>query len=157
MVFEYFICFYSYKILYMTLHLYIFLVRISFLLWYSSSPTAVFLRHTGQWVSGIHWIWLNWSEYHFRLYYSVHLDNPLSCGKFKALSTCTNHLTAAAIFQGTILFVYFRLSSSYSLDQDEMTSLLYTLVIPMLNPLIYSLRNKDVKEALEKLKRKNWF
>ncbi|ERE69583.1 olfactory receptor 5W2 [Cricetulus griseus] len=75
-------------------------------------------------------------------------------GRFKAFSTCASHLTAVAIFQGTLLFMYFRPSSSYSLDQDKMTSLFYTLVIPMLNPLIYSLRNKDVKEALEKLKNK---
>ncbi|XP_055288090.1 olfactory receptor 5W2-like, partial [Moschus berezovskii] len=75
-------------------------------------------------------------------------------GRFKAFSTCTSHLTAVAIFQGTILFMYFRPSSSYSLDQDKMTSLFYTLVIPMLNPLIYSLRNKDVKQALEKIKLK---
>ncbi|XP_042532223.1 olfactory receptor 5W2-like [Dipodomys spectabilis] len=75
-------------------------------------------------------------------------------GRFKAFSTCTSHLTAVAIFQGTMLFMYFRPSSSYSLDQDKMTSLFYTLVIPMLNPLIYSLRNKDVKQALEKLKNK---
>ncbi|XP_057618245.1 LOW QUALITY PROTEIN: olfactory receptor 5W2-like [Chionomys nivalis] len=75
-------------------------------------------------------------------------------GRFKAFSTCASHLTAVAIFQGTTLFMYFRPSSSYSLDQDKMTSLFYTLVIPMLNPLIYSLRNKDVKTALEKLKKK---
>ncbi|EPY85194.1 olfactory receptor 5W2 [Camelus ferus] len=73
-------------------------------------------------------------------------------GRRKAFCTCTSHLTAVAIFQGTLLFTYFRPSSSYSLDQDKMTSLFYTLVIPMLNPLIYSLRNKDVKKALEKLK-----
>ncbi|XP_059116827.1 olfactory receptor 5W2-like [Peromyscus eremicus] len=78
-------------------------------------------------------------------------------GRFKAFSTCTSHLTAVAIFQGTMLFMYFRPSSSYSLDQDKMTSLFYTLVIPMLNPLIYSLRNKDVKEALQKLTTKTWF
>ncbi|XP_004708556.1 olfactory receptor 5W2-like [Echinops telfairi] len=75
-------------------------------------------------------------------------------GRFKAFSTCTSHLTVVAIFQGTGLFMYFRPSSSYSLDQDKVTSLFYTLVIPMLNPLIYSLRNKDVKAALEKLKNK---
>ncbi|CAD7679676.1 unnamed protein product [Nyctereutes procyonoides] len=75
-------------------------------------------------------------------------------GRFRAFSTCTSHLTAVAIFQGTMLFMYFRPSSSYSLDQDKITSLFYTLVIPMLNPLIYSLRNKDVKGALEKLKNK---
>ncbi|XP_064145152.1 olfactory receptor 5W2-like [Loxodonta africana] len=78
-------------------------------------------------------------------------------GRFKAFSTCTSHLTAVAIFQGTMLFMYFRPSSAYSLDQDKMTSLFYTFFIPMLNPLIYSLRNKDVKEALEKLKNKMWF
>ncbi|KAM4845658.1 olfactory receptor 5W2-like [Thomomys bottae] len=76
-------------------------------------------------------------------------------GRFKAFSTCASHLTAVAIFQGTILYMYFRPSSSYSLDQDKMTSLFYILVIPMLNPLIYSLRNKDVKEALGKLRRKS--
>ncbi|XP_043828076.1 olfactory receptor 5W2 [Dromiciops gliroides] len=75
-------------------------------------------------------------------------------GRFKAFSTCISHLTTVAIFQGTILFMYFRPSSAYSLDQDKMTSLFYTLVIPMLNPLIYSLRNKDVKGALGKLKNK---
>ncbi|XP_045642922.1 olfactory receptor 5W2-like [Ursus americanus] len=77
-------------------------------------------------------------------------------GRFRAFSTCTSHLTAVAIFQGTMLFMYFRPSSSYSLDQDKIISLFYTLVIPMLNPLIYSLRNKDVKGALEKLKNKIW-
>ncbi|XP_068947097.1 olfactory receptor 5W2-like [Petaurus breviceps papuanus] len=75
-------------------------------------------------------------------------------GRYKTFSTCTSHLTAVTIFQGTILFMYFRPSSAYSLDQDKMTSLFYTLVIPMLNPLIYSLRNKDVKGALGKLKNK---
>ena len=75
-------------------------------------------------------------------------------GRFKAFSTCTSHLTAVAIFQGTLLFVYFRPSASYSLDENKMTSLFNTLVIPMLNPLIYSLWNKDVKEALMKCKNK---
>nr|XP_006989811.1 olfactory receptor 5W2-like [Peromyscus maniculatus bairdii] len=71
-------------------------------------------------------------------------------GRFKAFSTCTSHLTAVAIFQGTMLFMYFRPSSAYSLDQDKITSLFYTLVIPMLNPLIYSIRNKDVKSSAKK-------
>uniref|UniRef100_G3UGD9 Olfactory receptor n=1 Tax=Loxodonta africana TaxID=9785 RepID=G3UGD9_LOXAF len=78
-------------------------------------------------------------------------------GRFKAFSICTSRLTAVAIFQGTMLFTYFRPSSAYSLNQDKMISLFYTLVIPMLNPLIYSLRNKDVKEALEKLENKKLF
>ncbi|XP_017372705.1 olfactory receptor 5W2 [Cebus imitator] len=78
-------------------------------------------------------------------------------GRFKAFSTCISHLSAVAIFQGTMLFMYFRPSSCYSPEQDKMTSLFYTLVVPMLNPLIYSLRNKDVKEALKKLKNKILF
>ena len=77
-------------------------------------------------------------------------------GGFKAFSTCIFHLTSVAVFQGTMLYMYFRPRSSYSLDQDKMTSLFYTLVIPMLNPLIYSLRNKDVKQTLKKVKNK-WF
>ncbi|XP_058383476.1 olfactory receptor 5W2-like [Diceros bicornis minor] len=71
-------------------------------------------------------------------------------GRQKAFSTCASHLTAVAIFHGTLLFMYFRPSSSYSMDTDKMTSVFYTVVIPMLNPLIYSLRNKDVKRALKK-------
>ncbi|XP_036041592.1 olfactory receptor 1020-like [Onychomys torridus] len=71
-------------------------------------------------------------------------------GRHKAFSTCASHLTAVAIFHGTLLFMYFRPSSSYSMDTDKMASVFYTVVIPMLNPLIYSLRNKDVKGALKK-------
>ncbi|VTJ85527.1 Hypothetical predicted protein [Marmota monax] len=71
-------------------------------------------------------------------------------GRRKAFSTCASHLIAVAIFHGTLLFMYFRPSSSYSMDTDKMASVFYTVVIPMLNPLIYSLRNKDVKGALSK-------
>ncbi|XP_004443850.1 PREDICTED: olfactory receptor 5W2-like [Ceratotherium simum simum] len=71
-------------------------------------------------------------------------------GRHKAFSTCASHLTTVAIFHGTLLFMYFRPSSSYSMDTDKMASVFYTVVIPMLNPLIYSLRNKDVKGALRK-------
>ncbi|XP_004683568.1 PREDICTED: olfactory receptor 5W2-like [Condylura cristata] len=71
-------------------------------------------------------------------------------GRRKAFSTCASHLMAVAIFHGTLLFMYFRPSSSYSMDTDKMASVFYTVIIPMLNPLIYSLRNKDVKGALKK-------
>nr|XP_004667702.2 olfactory receptor-like protein OLF2 [Jaculus jaculus] len=71
-------------------------------------------------------------------------------GRRKAFSTCASHLTAVAVFHGTLLFMYFRPSSSYSMDTDKMASVFYTVVIPMLNPLIYSLQNKDVKGALKK-------
>ncbi|XP_006133619.2 olfactory receptor 5AR1-like [Pelodiscus sinensis] len=68
----------------------------------------------------------------------------------KALSTCASHLSAVVIFYGTVLFMYFRPSSSYSMDTDKVASVFYMLVIPMLNPLIYSLRNKEVKNAVKK-------
>ncbi|KAM3855983.1 olfactory receptor 5AR1-like [Vipera latastei] len=71
-------------------------------------------------------------------------------GRRKAFSTCASHLTAVGIFHGTIVFMYIRPTSSYSMDQDKWASMFYTVVIPMLNPLIYSLRNKEVKDALTK-------
>ncbi|XP_015677984.1 olfactory receptor 1052-like [Protobothrops mucrosquamatus] len=72
-------------------------------------------------------------------------------GRHKAFSTCVSHLTAVSIYHGTILFMYFRPSSSYSLDTDKTASVFYTVIIPLLNPLIYSLRNKDVKYAVKKV------
>ncbi|XP_052028881.1 olfactory receptor 5B3-like [Apodemus sylvaticus] len=68
-------------------------------------------------------------------------------GYRKALSTCASHFTAVSIFYGTIIFMYLQPSSSHSMDMDEIASVFYTMVIPMLNPLVYSLRNKDVKNA----------
>ncbi|EMP38809.1 hypothetical protein UY3_03979 [Chelonia mydas] len=75
-------------------------------------------------------------------------------GRQKAFSTCTFHLTAVVIFFGTFLFMYLRPTSSYSMDRDKVTSVFYTLVIPMLNPFIYSLRNTEVKDALRKVMNK---
>ncbi|XP_054826022.1 olfactory receptor 5T2-like [Eublepharis macularius] len=71
--------------------------------------------------------------------------------RFKAFSTCGSHFTGVILFYGTVIFMYLRPTSEYALDQDKWASLFYTVVIPMLNPLIYSLRNKDVKEAFKKL------
>nr|XP_006205602.1 olfactory receptor 5C1 [Vicugna pacos] len=71
-------------------------------------------------------------------------------GCWRAASTCGSHLTAVAMLYGTLIFMYLRPSSSYALDSDKMASVFYTLVIPALNPLIYSLRNKEVKEALSR-------
>ncbi|XP_004051267.2 olfactory receptor 5B3 [Gorilla gorilla gorilla] len=69
----------------------------------------------------------------------------------KALSTCASHFIAVAIFYGTIIFMYLQPSSSHSMDTDKMASVFYTVVIPMLNPLIYNLRNKEVKSAFKKV------
>uniref|UniRef100_A0A8C3T5I6 Olfactory receptor n=1 Tax=Chelydra serpentina TaxID=8475 RepID=A0A8C3T5I6_CHESE len=59
-------------------------------------------------------------------------------GRRKAFSTCSFHLTAVVLFYGTVLFMYLRPTSSYSMDTDKVASVFYTLVIPMLNPLIYT-------------------
>ena len=69
-------------------------------------------------------------------------------GRRKAFSTCASHLTAIMLFYSTSIYTYLRPSSSYSLTQDKVASVFYTVVIPMLNPLIYSLRNREVKKAL---------
>ncbi|XP_075404580.1 olfactory receptor 5P76-like [Tenrec ecaudatus] len=68
----------------------------------------------------------------------------------KAFSTCTSHLTAVTLFYGTITFVYVMPKSSYSSDQNKVVSVFYMVVIPMLNPLIYSLRNNEIKGALKR-------
>ncbi|XP_050019300.1 olfactory receptor 502-like [Alexandromys fortis] len=71
-------------------------------------------------------------------------------GRQKAFSTCTSHLTAVTLFYGTITFIYMMPKSSYSTNQNKVVSVFYMVVIPMLNPLIYSLRNNDIKGALER-------
>ncbi|XP_072813828.1 olfactory receptor 5AP2-like [Vicugna pacos] len=82
------------------------------------------------------------------------LRMPSLEGRQKAFSTCASHLMAVTIFFGTILFMYLRPTSSYSMEQDKIVSVFYTVVTPMLNPLIYSLKNKDVKGALQKILQK---
>ncbi|XP_074131487.1 olfactory receptor 10AG1-like [Sminthopsis crassicaudata] len=79
------------------------------------------------------------------------LKLPLTSGKSKAFSTCSSHLIAVCLFFGTGSIVYLRPKSSHSAKSDKVFSLFYTTVIPLLNPLIYSLRNKDVIAALRKI------
>ncbi|XP_041536058.1 olfactory receptor 8K3-like [Microtus oregoni] len=71
-------------------------------------------------------------------------------GRRKAFSTCGSHLTVVTVFYGTLIFMYVQPQSSHSFDTDKVASIFYTLIIPMLNPLIYSMRNKDVKYALQR-------
>ncbi|XP_042531612.1 olfactory receptor 8H1-like [Dipodomys spectabilis] len=75
-------------------------------------------------------------------------------GKQKAFSTCASHLLGVTIFYGTTIFTYLKPKKSYSLGKDQVASVFYTIVIPMLNPLIYSLRNKDVKNAFIRVMQK---
>ncbi|EHB03144.1 Olfactory receptor 1F1 [Heterocephalus glaber] len=72
-------------------------------------------------------------------------------GRWKAFSTCGSHLAVVFLFYGTIIFLYFNPSSSHSAEKDTAAAMMYTVVTPMLNPFIYSLRNRDMKGALGKV------
>ncbi|XP_075199733.1 olfactory receptor 5G9-like [Anomaloglossus baeobatrachus] len=73
-----------------------------------------------------------------------------SRSRMKSLSTCASHFMCVALFYCPVFFMYLRPNSAYAVDQDWVVSVFYTVVIPMLNPIIYSLRNQDVKQALVK-------
>ncbi|XP_077118884.1 olfactory receptor 5F1-like [Ranitomeya variabilis] len=73
-------------------------------------------------------------------------------GRSKSLSTCASHFTCVAVFYCPVFFMYLRPNSAYAVDQDWVVSVFYTVVIPMLNPIIYSFRNQDVKHALVNFK-----
>ncbi|XP_012884485.1 PREDICTED: olfactory receptor 5AK2-like [Dipodomys ordii] len=72
-------------------------------------------------------------------------------GRKKAFSTCASHLTAVTIFYGTLSYMYVHHGTDRSQEQEKVASVFYSIMIPMLNPLIYSLRNQDVLEALKHL------
>ena len=69
----------------------------------------------------------------------------------KAFGTCSSHLMAVGVFLGSITFMHFISPCSNTMEQKNVSSVFYTTVMPVLNPLIYNLRNKDVKNALRKL------
>ncbi|NXE27408.1 O1086 protein, partial [Ardeotis kori] len=73
-------------------------------------------------------------------------------GPRKAFSTCASHLASITLYYGSSLFMYLRPSSRHSLEDDKVVSMLYSVAVPMLNPLIYSLRNTDMKVAMRKAK-----
>ncbi|XP_073084428.1 olfactory receptor 5AN1-like [Manis javanica] len=78
-------------------------------------------------------------------------------GRSKAFNTCASHLTAVSLFYTSSLFVYLNSSSGGSSNFDRFASVFYTVMIPMLNPLIYSLRNKEIKDALKRLQKKGGY
>ncbi|XP_041518092.1 olfactory receptor 5B2-like [Microtus oregoni] len=89
-----------------------------------------------------------WTSY--MLIFVTILKMHSAAGHRKAVSTCASHFTAVSIFYGTVIFMYLQHSSNHTMDTDKVTSVFYTMVIPMLNPLVYSLRNKEVKNAFLK-------
>ncbi|KAM3912149.1 olfactory receptor 1f45-like [Leptodactylus fuscus] len=72
-------------------------------------------------------------------------------GRRRTFSTCSSHLTVVIFFYSSIIFMYFRPSSLYSATYDRVISVVYSIITPMLNPFIYSLRNKEVKNAVKKV------
>ncbi|XP_024429741.1 olfactory receptor 7A10 [Desmodus rotundus] len=75
---------------------------------------------------------------------------PSAQGKYKAFSTCASHLSVVSLFYGTILGVYLSSAGTHSSQSSAVTSVMYTVVTPMLNPFIYSLRNRDIKGSLKR-------
>ncbi|XP_008705989.2 olfactory receptor 1052-like [Ursus maritimus] len=88
---------------------------------------------------------------------SAILRIPSAQGRSKAFSTCASHLTVVVIFFGTANFNYDRTNIGYNLDMDILVSVFFCVITPMFNPIIYSLRNKEVKGALRKLARECGF
>ncbi|XP_039355082.1 olfactory receptor 13A1-like [Mauremys reevesii] len=74
-----------------------------------------------------------------------------SKGKQRAFSICSSHLLVVTLYYSTTIYTYIQPSSSYSLDKNKMVDIMYTLVTPTLNPVIYSLRNNEVKVAIRKI------
>ncbi|XP_057585527.1 olfactory receptor 5AK2-like, partial [Hippopotamus amphibius kiboko] len=77
-----------------------------------------------------------------------------AAGRKKAFSTCASHLTAVTIFYGTLFYMYLQAHSNNAQENMKVASVFYGIVIPMLNPLIYSLRNKEVKDSLKVMRKK---
>uniref|UniRef100_A0A8C3SUY2 Olfactory receptor n=1 Tax=Chelydra serpentina TaxID=8475 RepID=A0A8C3SUY2_CHESE len=82
---------------------------------------------------------------------STIMKMPSAQGRHKAFSTCSSHLTVVTLFYGSAIIVYLKPKSRGSVDTDKLLSLFYTIMTPMFNPFIYSLRNKEVKEALGRI------
>ncbi|XP_053555845.1 olfactory receptor 6B1-like [Bombina bombina] len=80
---------------------------------------------------------------------------PFGTGRKKAFSTCVSHLTVVLTFYGTIIFMYIRPSKQYAFNIDKVVSIFYAVVIPLLNPLVYTIRNREVKKAMRNMIMKN--
>uniref|UniRef100_A0ABI7ZPT0 G-protein coupled receptors family 1 profile domain-containing protein n=1 Tax=Felis catus TaxID=9685 RepID=A0ABI7ZPT0_FELCA len=90
---------------------------------------------------------------YIRILFAI-LKMPSATGRQKAFSTCASHLTSVTLFYGTANMTYIQPKSGYSPEAKKVMSLSYSLLTPLLNPLIYSLRNSEMKRALMKLWRK---
>ncbi|CAI9560274.1 unnamed protein product [Staurois parvus] len=75
-------------------------------------------------------------------------------GQKKAFSTCTSHICVISLYYGSIVFMYLRPRGSYSVEKDRAVAIFYTVITPMFNPIIYSIRNNEVKGTMKKLLKK---
>uniref|UniRef100_A0A8C9QGU0 Olfactory receptor n=1 Tax=Spermophilus dauricus TaxID=99837 RepID=A0A8C9QGU0_SPEDA len=82
---------------------------------------------------------------------STVLKIPSTQGRSKTFSTCSSHITVVSLFYGTVFFMYAQPGAISSPEKSKIIAVFYTLIIPMLNPLIYSLRNREVKNALKRI------
>ncbi|KFO21309.1 olfactory receptor 12 [Fukomys damarensis] len=82
---------------------------------------------------------------------STVLKIPSTQGRSKTFSTCGSHIAAVILFYGTVFFTYAQPGAISSPEQSKIVAVFYTLIIPMLNPLIYSLRNRDVQDAVKRI------
>ena len=127
------------------------------LLWSSPSLVSCLLWCHHESVGALHCDCFQWGYHHcghphILLVYSHHHPEDVLCRqRVQSFSTCPSHLAAIIVFHKTVLFIYCQPQSGNSMDTDEVATVFSIVVIPMLNPLIYSLRNKDVKEALRKV------
>ncbi|XP_015994979.2 olfactory receptor 10C1-like [Rousettus aegyptiacus] len=80
---------------------------------------------------------------------------PSAAGRRKAFSTCSSHILVVSLFYGTALFTYLQSKTAHTPETDKATALMYTVVTPALNPVIYTLRNKEVKEAFKRITQRN--
>ncbi|XP_058529550.1 olfactory receptor 9S13-like, partial [Ochotona princeps] len=82
------------------------------------------------------------------------LKIPSARGRRKTFSTCGSHITVVSLFYGTVFFMYAQPGAISSPEQSKVVAVFYTLIIPMVNPLIYSLRNKDVKDTVKRMRKR---
>ncbi|XP_068104444.1 olfactory receptor 13G1-like [Hyperolius riggenbachi] len=103
---------------------------------------------TADFILGICCFFLTCVSYSF--IFSTVLKIRSAAGKRKAFSTCASHIIIVSIYYGAVIFTYIRPRSSLTLEKDKIVSALYAIITPTLNPIIYSLRNKEVKEAFRR-------
>ncbi|XP_053411340.1 olfactory receptor 12-like [Nycticebus coucang] len=87
---------------------------------------------------------------------STVLKIPSTHGRSKTFSTCGSHMVVVSLFYGTVFFMYAQPGAISSPEQNKVVAVFYTLIIPMLNPMIYSLRNKDVKDVVKRILYVRW-